>query len=536
VTAPERSVLAPAAVIDRIVVQRPSRDRILVALFAGAAVLLRAPNLGRAYWVDEGISIGIASHPLHEIPTLLRTDDGSPPLFYVVLHVWIRVFGTSPVATHFLPFLVALAVTPLAYWGGREIFDRRAGLWAAALTATNPFLGWYSTETRMYPLVCAFGIVGLTLTVRAVRGRRRLDAVGAVLAGAALLYTHNWGIYLVAVTAATVAIWAWWHRDRSLAVATVWCGAAIGVLYLPWLPGFISQARLTAAPWAVQPHIGDLFADPASVLGGTLNFLVAPLLAVGWWLARPATGPRERRAADFLIGVGVLAAVIGWLAAQAQPSWTVRYLAALLPPLVLGVAGALAPSRRGRQAMLAVCVLLAGWSIIGSALPNANAKYAKSNVAAVAAAATPYLRPGDVVVVTQTEQVAVLAHYLPKGLTYITPTGVVSDPYVVDWSNIVHRLQTANPCTAVAPELAGLQQGTHVLEILPLHAVGAQGSGWYKAVNTQVADIEFMVASEPSLTLAQSLDEGISPEPYSAVTGQLFVKTNAPTTCELPPS
>src|ERR1700694_3059521 len=53
------------------------------------AALLRLPTLTRAYWVDEGISVGVASHHLTQIPTLLRRD-GSPPLFYVLLHFWLR--------------------------------------------------------------------------------------------------------------------------------------------------------------------------------------------------------------------------------------------------------------------------------------------------------------------------------------------------------------------------------------------------------------------------------------------------------------
>ena len=116
------------------------RDRIIVGALVMLAFVLRIPNLGRAYWIDEGISVGIASHPLRQIPGLLR-EDGSPPLFYVLLHFWMRLFGTTPVATHVLLLLVSLLAVPLGYWAGTELFDRRAGLAAAALMATNPFLG-----------------------------------------------------------------------------------------------------------------------------------------------------------------------------------------------------------------------------------------------------------------------------------------------------------------------------------------------------------------------------------------------------------
>src|SRR5205807_1291155 len=107
------------------------RDRTVVAALVVLAFLLRAPNLGRAYWIDEGISVGIASHPLRQIPGLLRLD-GSPPLFYITLHLWMQAFGTSPAGTHLLLLLVSLVAVPVGYWAGCELFDRRAGLAAAA--------------------------------------------------------------------------------------------------------------------------------------------------------------------------------------------------------------------------------------------------------------------------------------------------------------------------------------------------------------------------------------------------------------------
>ncbi len=178
--------------------------------------------------------------------------------------------------------------------------------------------------------------------------------------------------------------------------------------------------------------------------------------------------------------------VAGFVGAQIEPSWTVRYLAVIVAPFLLATAGALAPSRAGRVAVFGVCALLVGWSAIGSLLPNPNSEYAKSNVAAVAGAVASQLHPGDLVVVTQTEQVPVLAHYLPAGIRYATPTGPVRDPYVVDWRNIVHRLQTARPCSTLAPEIDALPVGAGVLVVNPGKILGASGTAWSKAVNAQV--------------------------------------------------
>ena len=51
--------------------------------------------------MDEAITTGIASHSLSAIPGLLR-HDGSPPLYYFLLHFWIQAFrrqrGGHPLA------------------------------------------------------------------------------------------------------------------------------------------------------------------------------------------------------------------------------------------------------------------------------------------------------------------------------------------------------------------------------------------------------------------------------------------------------
>ncbi len=502
----------------------------MVAALVVLAVALRVPTIGRAYWIDEGISVGIASHPLRKIPGLLRLD-GSPPLFYVLLHFWIRAFGTAPVATHTLALLVSLIAIPLGYWAGRDLFDRRAGLAAAALMATSPFLGWYSTETRMYPIVVVLAIVGLTFAVRAMRDRTWRDGMWAVLAFSALLYTHNWGLYLFAATVVVLGGLALSSRDRQLAVGVGVASAAVCILFLPWLPSLVDQAQNTAAPWAVRPVIADFFADTSTALGGTLGFVVAPGLAAAAWWTRRRRPIGDGQVARVLCAIGILTALGGWLAAQIEPSWTVRYLAVVVAPLLLAAAGALASSRSGRMVVAAMCVLLAAWSAIGSLLPNPNAAYAKSNAAAVAKAVAPQLAPGDVVVTTQTEQLAVLAHYLPKGLQYLTPTGPVRDPYVVDWRDIIARLQQAQPCQAIAPALDALPVGAHVLEVNPVRRLGATGSAWYQAVNAQVAAVDRLIATDPSLRAVGSYQEALKPRPYSPVVGELFVRVPGADPC-----
>jgi mannosyltransferase len=464
------------------------------------------------------------------MPGLLR-QDGSPPLFYFLLHFWTRWFGTTEGATHLLPLVISLAAVPAGYWAGRELFDRPAGLAAAGLMATNPFLNWYSTETRMYTLVILLATVAVTLAGRAVRDRRAIDAVGAVAVYALLLYTHDWAIYFTAATTIVIVGVAWLRGDRPLVIWGALGGAAAFALWLPWVPSFLYQAGNTAAPWAVRPGIGDFFADPSSVLAGTLGVLFVPLMAAGVWACRRLVPSSHRWAVGSVAAFAFVTTLLGFIGAEIEPSWTERYLAIIVAPYLVATAGMLAGHPRGRRFLWVGCSALVAWALTGILLPNPNHRYAKDNLAAVAGAAMPHLQVGDVVVVTQTEQVPVAYHYLPPGLRYLTPTGPVGDPSVVDWRNIVHRLRVSVPCAVLGPTLDSLPVGTDVLEISPVRRLGATGSAWSRAVNAQVVGVEQFLEDDPSLLELGVFTDGLRPKPYAPVDGILYQKISARPDC-----
>ena len=54
-------------------------------------------------------------------------QDGSPPLYYMLLHVWMDVFGRSETAVHWLSLTAALLTIPSAMWAGWSLWGKRAG-------------------------------------------------------------------------------------------------------------------------------------------------------------------------------------------------------------------------------------------------------------------------------------------------------------------------------------------------------------------------------------------------------------------------
>ena len=148
---------------------------VLLVLLA-VSLYLRTKSLGESLWMDEGLSIGIASQPLFDIPGVLRVD-GSPPLYYMLLSVWMDVFGNGPAETQGLSMVIALLAVPGGLWAGWSLFGRRAGLICAALCAVNPFLTDYAQETRMYSLMLLLSLLATAAFLHVFAfGRRSLPA------------------------------------------------------------------------------------------------------------------------------------------------------------------------------------------------------------------------------------------------------------------------------------------------------------------------------------------------------------------------
>ena len=186
-----------------------------------------------------------------------------------------------------------------------------------------------------------------------------------------------------------------------------------------------------------------------------------------------AGGPRARAAAA-LLAIGVLTIVLAWIGSQVSPAWANRYLAAGVAPfLLLSAAGFAHAGRLGLAALAVIAVL---WAIDGA--PDE-----KSNVRAVTAAIAPSLRPGDVVVATQPEQVSVLHYYLPPGLRYATLTGPVPDVGVTDWRDGVERLRATTPERDLRPVLDAVRPGQRVALIVPtIYALGRWSAPWTELI------------------------------------------------------
>lgn len=479
------------------------------ATVAGLLVLmalstwLRTQALWSKFWIDEGISVGIADHGLFAIPGLLQ-QDGAPPLYYMLLHLWIALTGGDGEArTHALSVLAAVLAVPAAWWWGRRLFGAASGWASAALMATLPFLTYYAQETRMYALVALFGTIAAGAFAAAFALGRRRALPAFVIFGALTPYTHNWGLFLLVGLAVA---WVWLLRSapageqRGLLRDGLVSFGAIGLIYLPWVPTLVEQARATGAPWATRPDLGDLLGIAEITLGGATTALAIALVGGAALLEmRRREGERARAAMALLIAL-LTTLVLAWLLSQVSPAWARRYVAiAVGPALLLAGAGLV---RAGRVGLLALVVTLAIWWT-----PQTDTIGAKSNAFEVTRILKldNQARPGDAVLVLHPEYTPTVRYYLGPGFQWFDALGPVPDPQVFDWREALSRLETAGPQRTLARILPQIPKGRRLIVFFPIIEGARWSAPWTALVRRRSGQWQRVLDRDPALARQWSL-------------------------------
>jgi uncharacterized membrane protein len=107
-------------------------------------------------WFDTAYSVLYAKQPVSEI---VKVNDVHPPLYYLVLHSWIWLFGDNVQVMSLLSVVFGFFSFILLYKIWMHLFKDKSFVWFAAffMLATTPL--YYFGEQRMYVMALFFCLV-----------------------------------------------------------------------------------------------------------------------------------------------------------------------------------------------------------------------------------------------------------------------------------------------------------------------------------------------------------------------------------------
>jgi len=300
-------------------------------------------------WLDEGYTMGVVRHTLDQIMVQTTQLDAHPPLYYLLLHLWLHIWGYGLVQGRLLSLLCGVATVPLLFAVARALFDRTTALYASALLAISPIAVWYSDEMRMYALVGLFLLGAFASLTWALRRDRSILWLSYASCAAAAVYTDYSALYALAGAALSSFVVVLPQRQARRRWLTAHLGA--GMLALPLVPTFVHQARdnisqvawiPTPTPAIVESTLLDLLSQntgPRVVLEALGVVLVVLALAA---LYRDWEWPHLRRGYLFAAAIGVSPLALPLLASLSHPVFLTRTAMSALYGLLILIARGLA--------------------------------------------------------------------------------------------------------------------------------------------------------------------------------------------------
>ncbi len=198
-------------------------------------------------WLDEIYSM-LGSAPektISEVYTYSIHDQ--PPLFFLLLHGWLKIFGFTDFAGRSLTCLFGLIGIVAIFFLGKELKDEKLGLLTAFLTTINYSHTDISKEIRFYPLVFLLTTISFLFFLKSVKNPRAINFLFYILFTSLLLNTHYYGmVVFVTQFIIFIVIIIIYKQNKRLIIGGLIAGLLTGLSLWHWLDVILSDIQINS--------------------------------------------------------------------------------------------------------------------------------------------------------------------------------------------------------------------------------------------------------------------------------------------------
>jgi uncharacterized membrane protein len=250
--------------------------------------------------LDRAIALDTLLQPLQPHPEAgiravidhLMTESTHPPVYFVLAHLWMKLFPTvgglvSLWGERSLSAVLGVASIPAIFGFGCFAFrSRLVGQMAAAMMAVSPYGIFLAQEARHYTLTILLLIASLcclVVAVRTIHSRTRLPIwVGLIWVGANSLGIAVHYFFVLGLCAEALVLLGFWIRDLKFnrqtfhfhwwRIYAVAAGTLVGGLV--WIPALQDVSDNELTQWI---YSGNIFSDWLEPIARLLAWIITML-------------------------------------------------------------------------------------------------------------------------------------------------------------------------------------------------------------------------------------------------------------------
>lgn len=132
---------------------------LLFFIIFGLQLILNTYKIGEnSLWYDESFSVNTANRPISDIIGISKADP-NPPLYPIILHYWIKIFGMSEFALRLLSAVAGSLACSFLFLFALRFFNWQTAIFSLLMFFSSNVIFYYAQEARTYSLVLLFVVL-----------------------------------------------------------------------------------------------------------------------------------------------------------------------------------------------------------------------------------------------------------------------------------------------------------------------------------------------------------------------------------------
>lgn len=192
------------------------------------SLVLRLISINQSLWLDEATTALVSKMPIVDFFTKFMPADFHPPLYYLVIHYWAVIFGSSEILIRIPSVLFGIFTVYIVYLIAKEL-KYKYPLVPALFLATSGLHIYYSQEARMYGMVT---MLVSFLMLSFIRNQWKLFSVLLAL----IFLTDYLAVLIIPALALYVLLYKR-ENFKKLFISSI----PLAITFFIWLPTFYNQ-------------------------------------------------------------------------------------------------------------------------------------------------------------------------------------------------------------------------------------------------------------------------------------------------------
>lgn len=233
--------------------------------------------------MDEPFTIFFAQMDTGEIFSMLKTEN-NPPLHFLIMHFWIKLFGIDPFSVRFLSVVFSSFTATIIFLTGRKFFSVQAALLAASIYTLSVMNIYFSHEARVYALFVMLSSLSLYFFLSLIKSPDKKSTLFLLfIINLLIIYSHYFGFFII-ITQAVSLIFS--GSFKKLWKKMLLLYAMLIISYLPIILIFIKRLSISVSQgtWVKPPQFTELYGNLNRFLNSKYPLALLALISLIYFI------------------------------------------------------------------------------------------------------------------------------------------------------------------------------------------------------------------------------------------------------------